>query len=103
MTRSVRDAVLRRDSGIFVLVGTFDPIPLEERQPYVRFAENPKPTFYQAGPPAVEDLLVRVHALPVVTMPNWPHIALLVRPGDMVTLLRGWTWRDPHLAARWRA
>lgn len=104
MTRQVSEAFMEHPDGRHELIGTFVPRRLEEWQRELTVAE-PRPILrFVAGPPRPMDETIKTHTFGVVHMRDdrgARFLALLVKPGDPVTWLREWTWRDPHLASRW--
>lgn len=105
MTRLVSSAYREHPDGWYELVGTFSPFRSDGPPEIVVAERRPIPPFI-AGPPQISEMAFRTHAFPLVHVRDdrgLPFLALRVEPGDPLEWLPGWTWRDPHLAARWRA
>lgn len=104
MNRRVSEAFMEHPDGRRELVGTFSPFHSDGR-PEMIVAERRPITRFIAGPPRAVEETIGTHTFPVVHMRDdrgARFVALRVKPGDPVDWLPGWTWRDPHMAARRR-
>jgi hypothetical protein len=111
-TKVVSSAYRATPHGEYELIGQFTPIrvPIWSRDFTVarrgllpNFIAGPPP--FLTGPPRAITETIPTHTFKIVVMRDGDRArfeALQVATGDPVDWLRGWTWSDPHTAARWR-
>lgn len=93
----IRDAWIDRGGNTYELVGRFRPIAIGPEQAEVSVPEPLLPPY--SIEPSQEVVTQRVHAFEVIKLREAGGLfffGLLVKVGDPVEWLRGWTWDDPH-------